>query len=604
MTSRDAEQYLNWADDLPDMHSPQHIDAQVDFLVNTAIETNDQALLYNGMQWLARAPEAKVQAAKAQLKAYFKRSFSPRDFDRALKDERYRQRKASRMPDMGPLPEIQINNRQLRDIVKDSLAALYAANDPPSIFVRSGQLVYVDRDERERPSIIDVTKDHLRGRLSRAANYIRAGENSDTATYPPDDVCRDILSMPASEWQFPPLEVVVEIPTLRADGTILDTPGYDAASRMLYIPDSNLRMAPIPEDPVSDEVDEAISLLNEAVGEFPYSDQASRANLFGLLLTPIVRPTINGTTPIALIDAPQAGTGKSLLANVVSLITTGRHAPMMPYPNSEEEMQKQIGSTLLQGRSLVCFDNVEGILKSPTLALVLTAKDYEDRILGVSKNMLVSNRATWIATGNNIRPSGDLPRRCYHIRLDAKTSKPYIGRQYKHENLEAWVIEHRGELIRALLILARRWFDLGCLQYVQNPLGSFEQWHRTIGGILQCAGINGFMSNHDQLVEQDEHDLQWEQFLYCIKMELPDPFSVNLLAYKIRAKPHAFSIPDSLSDVDLNKHRQLERALGYAFRRNRERRYGEMELFLYRHDSKSPDNTSLWQVCVGREETI
>jgi len=55
---------------------------------------------------------------------------------------------------------------------------------------------------------------------------------------------------------------------------------------------------------------------------------------------------------------------------------------------------KKITATLLQGRTLVCFDNVEGVLSSPALALVLTAHVDESRILGVSQNMVALNRAT------------------------------------------------------------------------------------------------------------------------------------------------------------------------------------------------------------------
>jgi hypothetical protein len=39
------------------------------------------------------------------------------------------------------LPMIIVNNRQLRDSTTEAVAALHAANDPPEIFVRMGELV-------------------------------------------------------------------------------------------------------------------------------------------------------------------------------------------------------------------------------------------------------------------------------------------------------------------------------------------------------------------------------------------------------------------------------------------------------------------------------
>ena len=79
---------------------------------------------------------------------------------------------------------------------------------------------------------------------------------------------------------------------------------------------------------------------------------------------------------------------------------------------------------------------------------------HEARILGVSKNMTVPNRSTWMVTGNNIRLGGDMPRRCYQIRLNAKSSKPYSGRKFKHPDLLRWVEDNRSELLHALLVIA------------------------------------------------------------------------------------------------------------------------------------------------------
>ena len=59
---------------------------------------------------------------------------------------------------------------------------------------------------------------------------------------------------------------------------------------------------------------EAISLIDEVIGEFPYQDTASHANAHGLLLTPIIRQSISGHVPLALLDATRPGTGKTLLA--------------------------------------------------------------------------------------------------------------------------------------------------------------------------------------------------------------------------------------------------------------------------------------------------
>ena len=56
------------------------------------------------------------------------------------------------------------------------------------------------------------------------------------------------------------------------------------------------------------------------LGEFPFADEASRANAMALFITPEIptRDPFLGNIPMGLVDAPQAGSGKSLLVSVVS----------------------------------------------------------------------------------------------------------------------------------------------------------------------------------------------------------------------------------------------------------------------------------------------
>src|SRR5690606_17262433 len=108
---------------------------------------------------------------------------------------------------------------------------------------------------------------------------------------------------------------------------------------------------------------------------------ADRANAWALLLTGIVRPAIEGQVPMALLDAPEPGTGKSLLASVATLIATGRVGAMQSMPDDDAELRKLITGLLVAGASHVILDNVDGIIKSPVLAGALTADVWRDRIL-------------------------------------------------------------------------------------------------------------------------------------------------------------------------------------------------------------------------------
>jgi hypothetical protein len=286
------------------------------------------------------------------------------------------------MQALGRLPRICCNGRQLREMSGEALAALQQANVPPSLFARSGSMVAVVRNEKQQQIITNISEAALRGRLARSADYFRsthAGNEYDCV--PPIEVVRDILSLEPLLWRFFPLEGVIEAPILRPDGTVLDCPGYDPTSLLYYAPDPALTVPPIPERPSEEDIMNSRELLDQAIGEFPFVDEASKANAIALMLTAILKPAMNAPSPMALLDAPQAGTGKSLLADQVAIIATGRPGEMLSAPRDEDEWRKQITTALMGGTSVVIIDNLSRPLDNPDLCKLLTETTHSDRAM-------------------------------------------------------------------------------------------------------------------------------------------------------------------------------------------------------------------------------
>jgi hypothetical protein len=405
--------------------------------------------------------------------------------------------------------------RPWRDIADEALVHLTHSTSA-HIFVRQGELVRIRYKEDGTPYIAPMNDAALKHLLATSMNFVRIGLKGPQHIAPPDDIVQDILRG-RGQWPFPPLDALVEFPVFRPDGTLLDTPGYDQATMLAYVPVPGLKIPPIPESPTEEHLVEAITLIDEAIREFPFQDRASYTNALALLLTPLIRQAINGHVPLALLDATRPGTGKSLLAEIVALVATGRKAAMMGAPYDDNEWRKRISATLADGATIIVIDNVRARLQSAALDLALTSHTVQERILGLSKNGVYPQRATWIATGNNIQLGGDMPRRCYWIRMDAHTDKPWRRGGFTH-NLEEWVPAHRGELIAALLTLARAWYAAGRPAPAQPlpRIGGFQPWVETIGGILAHAEIPGFLGNTEELYEQADNDaLQWAAFLHA-----------------------------------------------------------------------------------------
>jgi hypothetical protein len=495
-------------------------------------------------------------------------------------------------------PTIIVTDRYLHHVSDEGIMALKAANNPPFLFVRSGALVRITKDEKRGHRIVNLNEAQLCGILARAAFFERKNpKGRQVATSPPRDLVQDILSL--GEWPFPTLEGIAQTPFLRGDGTVLMTPGYDPPTWLYYVPPPDLFMPPIPESPAAGDIEAAIGLIQELLVDFCFLDDSDRANALGLIFTLPLRPAITGNVPLAAITAPTPGTGKSLLTEIVSLLGTGRVSPMAGMPKDEDEMRKYITSRLLTGDPFIAFDNLELPLGSPNLSRALTCQEWEDRYLGKSLIVRMPQRAVWLANGNNLRLKGDLPRRTYPIRLDSHLTRPWARDRFRHKDLSGWLMQHRGELLAAILTIGRAWFVAGKPEPSEAipVMGGFEAWANTIGGILSFAGVEGFLENLRQFHEESDLENQdWELFINAWAEMIGNKAITcqeceGLL--KMNAE-FAVTLPEELEPILNDRRKSFARTLGRALAKREKRPYGEKSLAFQRAGEKK--RAALWRV--------
>ena len=99
----------------------------------------------------------------------------------------------------------------------------------------------------------------------------------------------------------------------------------------------------------------------------------------------------------------------------------------MELPADGEEQRKKITSALLAGQELIMWDESH-VIQGRTLAAILTAEKYSDRLLGGNKLISVVNRFTQVALGNNVEVWGDMKRRVVPSRLVPDTEHPETAR--------------------------------------------------------------------------------------------------------------------------------------------------------------------------------
>jgi putative DNA primase/helicase len=125
-------------------------------------------------------------------------------------------------------------------------------------------------------------------------------------------------------------------------------------------------------------------------------------------------------------DAPAAGTGKSKLVNVTSLISSGHEAPVITLGKTEEEAEKRLGAALIAGGTLISIDNRKEPIDSDLLCMALTQEIVDVRLLGKSNFVSTFNTAVFFVNGNNLVVTGDLVRRTIVGLMNAQREKPEL----------------------------------------------------------------------------------------------------------------------------------------------------------------------------------
>lgn len=387
----------------------------------------------------------------------------------------------------------------------------------PILFKTAIEYIRVVSNNRGKREIRRLTDGGLRNVLKDLCSFIvTTPDGGQREVPPPLDNCRDILETP--NLPFPYLQAIANTPMFGADGKIRTKDGYDDSTQM-YISLQGLKIGPIKENPTYTQVQESVKILLEQVYiDFPFdgpnNGQAERSHALAMLLQPFVREMIKGSTPIYAVFKTTPGTGGSKLVDSFSLITSGKLATAQTEPSSDEEMRKRITSVLSSGQTVLYLDNINSKLDSGSLASVVTAGQWTDRVLGKSEMTKMPAKLLWIIAGNNIDISPELTRRCIRIRLDAKVEHPELRTKFRHSDLEGYIEKNRAELVRACLTIIQYWVSQKQPAFKGKLKGSFENWSRVIGGILQTAGVKGFLENDKEMREQmDNEGLETRAFI-------------------------------------------------------------------------------------------
>lgn len=429
-------------------------------------------------------------------------------------------------------PEIDLDVMGHRSASEHAYEIMSNQGDAPDVFHNGGRMTEVLEDETGNLRISEVGPPRFKARLEERIDFVKEDKNVQA----PQAVANLVFHKPLTA--YPPLFRITTFPTYTAEMARVMAPGYHAESGLYHKPKPGVNIPTIPQEPTDEDVKNARDTLVDLFADFPLDsmsrdelvaavqkgdDVPSFCHTLSVSLTPTCRDMINGPTPNHLARKDRPRTGATKLMGNASFIGTLNNAVPQSLPDSRSEVQKTIIATLDGGGNYVFFDNLPAGQEneSDELAAAITAwPSYAGRRLGFTAMVTVMVKQTWLTTGNRTQLSPQLAERTLLIDLDPKMENPgeRPTSSFKY-NLDKHVPANAGRYIHALLVLVQNWIAKGCPKWKGQALGGFESHAEVIGGILDSAGIYGFMKNRDKLKSVVQSENPETEFLDALVEE-------------------------------------------------------------------------------------
>lgn len=336
----------------------------------------------------------------------------------------------------------------------------------------------------------------LRGAANTRIALVRIDENgmSGPRKHLPVDITSTFYE--TAHRHLPATPEILRAPTFMEDGSLRTQDGWDE-SRSIYMETAGFKVPEVPETPAAALVESSLSVLrNEMLSGFPFlafdtqgneRREPAEAAAIAMIITPFMRRMIHGSTPLFFVSKPTPGTGGTLLGGVPARVYEGRApVPIGHSEHNEAENRKELLSAVNDGRNVLFYDDVRNF-NSRVIIQALTSPVIAGRRLGGNDLIETPNNQLWIATGNNPDLQAEMRRRTVEIRLNARTDDI---QSIKHErDLPTWIPENRTRIVHATLVLVQHWIAQGQPLFSLRSLAGFENWTKTVGGVLMSAGL-------------------------------------------------------------------------------------------------------------------
>jgi len=370
---------------------------------------------------------------------------------------------------------------------------IYSVMREQPYYLYGGKLALLDKSAETKEGLLSLISkpEDLQGPLLEACDFTEdAGDGNYEHVICPRGFAAAFLKSSFVE-TFPRIRLAVDITILNEEFKPLKS-GYDQISEV-YTIGSNIAPAV------------GTKVIDLVLSEFCFKSQADRVNFLAAMLTTLVhhQDAFIAGVPALNIKANQPGLGKTVLAQILSGVRTGKVARTLSITNDETELEKRICSVLRFGGSMLVFDNAKSSRNLQTISSAVIERTITDRIisyriLGTSTDLTMENMTQVVFTHNGGQFSTDLISRQYPVQLQFEGDP--AKRLFKLGDPVRYVLEHRKEIVAELLGMFKVWVEAG------RPLADvrhrMQGWASLIGGVLEANHFSGFLANFDEVATE------------------------------------------------------------------------------------------------------
>lgn len=290
--------------------------------------------------------------------------------------------------------------------------------------------------------------------------------------------------------RLPVVTLFTRNPVYSDDWTLV-APGYHQESGIYYA-----GVEVMPRD--------STELLDRLLTGFCFKTPGDRTNYLAMLLTMLLAPRFIGSKPAVLLNGNQPGLGKSILAQIISILRDGRTTSTATYNPNDEEFEKRLGATVRRGDTTIIVDNAKTRGRNPRIESACLERSITDpilsfRLLGGSQEIRAENSHIFCITANAPDVSRDLITRSCVINLHHEGDPK--RRSFAIDDPEGFALEHRVELLGELCGMVERWKASGMPNAPVHSRFNKRGWGTIIGGILEANGEPDFLLNADEAAD-------------------------------------------------------------------------------------------------------